>query len=153
MRFVFRPLFHRLAPKPTDHTATRFAEQAWSAASATVSFSAGLYIALNSPYWRDLNQLWAGYPQRESDGFFKAYYLLEIAFWVQQVIVLNIEEKRKDFWQMLFHHFITCTLIFLSYTYNLSRPGNVILCIMDPSDILLSVIPLVRKTKFRRRKC
>lgn len=139
MRFVFQPFFCAFAPNPTARTATRFAEQAWSASYYSVSFLVGLYIAFNSPYWGDIRELWAAYPQSESDGFFKAYYLVETAFWLQQVFVLNIEERRKDFWQMLCHHIVTCTLIFMSYTYNTTRVGNAILCIMDFSDILLSV--------------
>ena len=130
-----------IAPHPTPRTATRFAEQAWSVSYYSISFSIGLYIALNSPCWGDLRELWAEYPQIESDGFFKGYYLVEMAFWLQQVFVLNIEARRKDFWQMLCHHIVTCTLIFMSYTYNVTRVGNAILCTMDFSDILLSVLP------------
>jgi len=98
---------------------------------------------MNSEYWKDIKELWADYPQIEMDGFFKTYYLVEMAFWLQQVFVLNIEARRKDFWQMFCHHLITCTLIFMSYTYNVTRVGNAILCIMDLSDILLSVWPLI----------
>jgi very-long-chain ceramide synthase len=140
MRYIFQPFFSRFAPHPSRRTATRFAEQAWSASYYSISFAVGLYIAFNSPYWGDIRELWAAYPQIESDGLFKAYYLVETAFWLQQVFVLNIEARRKDFWQMLFHHIVTCTLIFMSYTYNITRVGNAILCIMDFSDIVLSVI-------------
>ena len=143
MRFLFVPFFIRIAPHPTRRTATRFAEQAWSVSYYSISFSIGLYITLRSPYWGDMREVWADYPQIESDGFFKAYYLVEMAFWLQQVFVLNIEARRKDFWQMLTHHLITCTLIFMSYTYNVTRVGNSILCVMDFSDILLSVSPIM----------
>jgi len=86
--------------------------------------------------------MWAEYPQVENSGDFKAYYLVELAFWLQQVFVLNIEARRKDFWQMLTHHLVTCALIFMSYTYNVTRVGNAIICVMDFSDILLSVPPI-----------
>jgi very-long-chain ceramide synthase len=139
MEYIFYPIFNRFAPSPAPRTATRFAEQAWNVFYNTISFLVGLYIIRNSPYWGDMQEMWAGYPQKESSGFFKAYYLIETGFWVQQIIVLNIEARRKDFWQMLCHHIVTCTLIFMSYTYNTTHVGNVILCIMDFSDILLSV--------------
>ena len=141
MRFIFTPIFLFVAPNPTPRAATRFAEQAWSAFYYSISFAIGVRIAVNSPYWRDIGELWADYPQRQSDGLFKTYYLVESGFWIQQIFVLNIEARRKDFWQMLCHHFVTCTLIFMSYTYNVTRVGNAILCIMDLSDILLSVLP------------
>ena len=143
MEFIFYPFFYRFAPSPAPRSATRFAEQAWSMSYYTISFAVGLYIILSSPYWGDIRELWAGYPQIESNGFFKAYYLIETGFWVQQIIVLNIEARRKDFWQMLCHHIVTCTLIFMSYTYNITHVGNAILCIMDFSDILLSVSPII----------
>jgi very-long-chain ceramide synthase len=139
MRYVFRPLFYHFAPHPTTRTATRFEEQAWSVLAYSISFLSGLYIVLRSPYWGDTREMWAGYPQIENDAVFKAYYLIEIAFWFQQVFVLNIEARRKDFWQMFAHHLITCTLMFMSYTYNVTAVGNVILSVMDFSDILLSV--------------
>lgn len=141
MRYAFAPFFYRFAPHPTTRSATRFAEQAWSVFCASISFLFGLYIALHSPYWDNLREVWAGYPQIENGWLFKAYYLVEMAFWIQQVFVLNIEERRKDFWQMFCHHLVTCTLIFMSYTYNVTAVGNLILCIMDFSDILLSVTP------------
>jgi very-long-chain ceramide synthase len=139
MRYVFSPIFYRIAPHATLRTATRFAEQAWSLLYYSISFMIGLYIIRNSAYWKNLKEVWADYPQIEMDGFFKAYYLVEMAFWIQQVFVLNIEARRKDFWQMFCHHLVTCTLIFMSYTYNVTRVGNTFLCTMDLSDILLSV--------------
>ena len=141
MRFVFQPFYHHFAPHPTRRTALRFAEQAWYVLAYSVSFTGGLWIVLNSPYWGDMSEMWAEYPQIENSGIFKGYYLAQMAFWLQQVFVLNIEARRKDFWQMLTHHLVTCTLIFMSYTYNVTRVGNAILCVMDFSDILLSVSP------------
>lgn len=62
-----------------------------------------------------------------------------MAFWVQTMIALNIEKKRKDYWQMFAHHVITVLLCTLSYAANWTRVGNLILCIMDMVDILLPV--------------
>lgn len=146
MRFLFRPIFNLLAPHPTRRIATRFAEQAWSVWYYSISFAIGLWIEWNSPYWGEMSEMWAEYPQIESSGFFKGYYLVELAFSLQQVFVLNIEARRKDFWQMLAHHLVTVTLIFMSYTYNVTLVGNAILCIMDFSDILLSVSPPLQST-------
>ena len=69
----------------------------------------------------------------------KWYYLVQFAFWLQQIIVVNIEERRKDYWQMLSHHIITCILMLTSYGYHQTKVGNVILCLMDVVDIFLSV--------------
>lgn len=76
---------------------------------------------------------------RELGGLFKWYYLVQFAFWLQQIFVINIEERRKDHYQMLAHHFITCSLMACSYVYHMTRVGNIILIMMDFVDILLPV--------------
>src|ERR1700737_5076213 len=131
MQYISKPFFNYFAPHPTPRKSTRFAEQGWNLAYYSISFSVGLYIVRNTPYWRDIREVWADYPQIEMDGFFKGYYLVEMAFWLQQVFVLNIEARRKDFWQMFCHHIVTCTLIFMSYTYNVTKVENVYLCVLD----------------------
>lgn len=73
------------------------------------------------------------------DGVMKFYALAQWAFWLQQILVINIEERRKDHWQMLSHHFITTILISSCYFYHHTRVGNLILVIMDVVDLFLPV--------------
>jgi acyl-CoA-dependent ceramide synthase len=93
----------------------------------------------NSEFWLSLNGMWQDWPHREVDGLFKWYYLVQWAFYLQSMIVVNIEEKRKDYAQMFIHHIFTAALIYLSYGYYHMRVGTVILCIMDVVDIILPV--------------
>lgn len=72
-------------------------------------------------------------------GTFKWYYLMQLSFWIQQIIVINIEKPRKDHYQMLTHHVITSTLLIITYVYRFYPCANVILCIMDIVDFLLPV--------------
>lgn len=65
--------------------------------------------------------------------------LLQWAFWIQQVLVIHIEDRRKDHWQMLSHHFITIALIAASYAYHQTRVGNLILVLMDVVDLVFPV--------------
>lgn len=95
----------------------------------------------NHEHWLNLRQLWTGFPDRELEGTMKWYYLVQFAFWLQQILVVNIEERRKDYHQMLAHHIITCVLIFGSYGYHQTKAGNLILCLMDIGDIFLAVSP------------
>lgn len=136
----------------------RFAEQAWIITYDSAFWSLGMvgfqianagqelltkncwqYIMYNSEYWFNFRGLWTNWPTRELDGVFKWYYLVQFAFWLQQMIVVNIEERRKDYAQMFTHHIITSTLIFTSYGYHMHKVGNIILCLMDIADILLPV--------------
>lgn len=97
------------------------------------------YINYNSSYWLDLYEIWNNFPTREMSGLMKGYYLLQFAFWLQQILVINMEERRKDHWQMFTHHIITSALVSMSYSYYQTKVGNVILCLMDVVDIFLAV--------------
>lgn len=93
----------------------------------------------NSDYWLNLPKLWANWPDREMDGLCKWYYLVQFAFWLQQILVVNIEERRSDHVQMFTHHIITCALMLSSYGYHQTKVGNLILCLMDAVDIVFPV--------------
>ena len=99
------------------------------------------YIYCQSPAYFNLRELWTGWPDRELTGFMKGYMLAQLGFWLQQLIVINIEERRKDHWQMFTHHIVTSILIYTSYRYGHTRVGNLILILMDLSDLALGVIP------------
>ena len=87
----------------------------------------------------DLRELWTNWPQSEMTMLMKWYYLVQWAFWLQQIVVVNIEKRRKDHWQMFTHHIITCVLLLMSYGVHMTRVGNMIMCIMDIIDIILTV--------------
>ncbi|ORY67786.1 TLC domain-containing protein [Pseudomassariella vexata] len=124
---------------------TRFSEQAWLLIYYTVFWTLGLYIYCKSPYFLNMTELWTNWPVRELDGLVKGYVLAQWAFWLQQVLVINIEDRRKDHWQMLTHHFITIALISSSYAYHQTRVGNLILVLMDVVDLFL---PLAKCLKY-----
>jgi acyl-CoA-dependent ceramide synthase len=73
------------------------------------------------------------------DGLRKWYILAQYAFWLQQIMVINIEARRKDHWQMFTHHIVTTLLIFTSYGYHQTKVANFILCAMDIVDLFLPV--------------
>lgn len=86
-----------------------------------------------------MEQLWTDWPQREISGLMKFYILSQWAFWVQQILVINIEERRKDHWQMLAHHVVTIVLMAGSYAYHQTRVGNLVLLLTDAIDVILPV--------------
>ena len=127
----------------------RFAEQLWILLYYNLFAGTGLYLYYNSDYWLDLRALWKGWPTREMDGLAKWYYLVQFAFWLQQIAVVNIEERRKDHWQMFSHHIITCALIFTSYGYHQTKVGNVILVLMDIGDITFAFAKILKYLGFQ----
>lgn len=90
-------------------------------------------------YLFNLHELWTDFPVRLLDPTFKWYYLVQWSFWIQQILVIFIEDRRKDHWQMFTHHIITCSLILTSYGYYQQRVGNVILVLMDSVDLVFPV--------------
>ncbi|KAH8725470.1 TLC domain-containing protein [Phaeosphaeriaceae sp. PMI808] len=143
MDYVLDPLA-RLGGIRTRKGLDRFKEQGWLIVYYTVSWSLGMYIIYNSPFWLNLHGIWEGWPQREVEGIFKWYYLVQWGFWIQQMLVVNVEEKRKDYAQMFTHHVFTAALLFLSYGYYHMRVGAVILCVMDFVDIVLPTAKLLK---------
>jgi hypothetical protein len=53
------------------------------------------------------------YPHWEMKPELKQYYLLQSAYWLQQLLVLalRIEKPRKDFAELAMHHVVTLWLI------------------------------------------
>jgi acyl-CoA-dependent ceramide synthase len=86
-----------------------------------------------------MDELWTNWPDRELDGLMKAYVMVQWSFWIQQILVVHIEDRRKDHWQMLTHHFITVTLVSASYAYHQTRVGSLILWLMDVVDLTFPV--------------
>jgi acyl-CoA-dependent ceramide synthase len=83
--------------------------------------------------------MFTDWPTRELPEITKAYILCQWAFWLQQLVVINIEERRKDHWQMLAHHIITIVLMSTSYALHLTRVANLVLVLMDVVDIVFPV--------------
>lgn len=69
----------------------------------------------------------------------KWYLLTQLAFWIQQIFTVNVEERRKDFYHMLSHHVLTSALLSAAYIYRFYNVANVVLSLMDIVDFLLPV--------------
>ncbi|SCU88621.1 LADA_0E11188g1_1 [Lachancea dasiensis] len=148
LEFVLKPIalskFHIRSQKSQQ----RYAEQGWSLVYYTFSWVYGFYLYYNSPYFLDCDHIYLEWPHDSLSGTFKLYYLLQMASWLQQILVLNVEERRKDHWQMFAHHIITCLLTLGSYYYYFNRIGHVILIMMDIVDVLLSSAKMLKYCGF-----
>ncbi|KAK3996248.1 putative sphingosine N-acyltransferase [Cladorrhinum sp. PSN332] len=129
---------------------TRFSEQAWLLIYYTVFWPLGMYLYSNSPSYLDLHELWTTWPNRELPGLLKGYILAQFAFWLQQLIVIHIEDRRKDHWQMFSHHIVTSTLIYAAYRQGFVRVGTLILVLMDVVDIFLPVAKCLKYMGFTK---
>ncbi|KAF1816088.1 longevity assurance proteins LAG1/LAC1 [Eremomyces bilateralis CBS 781.70] len=148
MEYVLKPFASAGGVYKTKEL-VRFAEQAWLVVYYSISWPMGMYIMYHSKYWLNLDEMWTDFPNREMGGLLKWYYLVQFAFWLQQIVVVHIEERRKDHWQMFAHHIVTCTLVLASYMSYQLNVGNVVLCLMDLSDIFLSAAKNLRYLKYQ----
>ncbi|KAK4518062.1 uncharacterized protein ATC70_001412 [Mucor velutinosus] len=143
MKFMFHPIARLFSIKPFAKR-ERFAEQAWTFSYYAVFWTAGMVIMYNSPHWFNTSQYWIDYPHILISKQMKCYYLMQLAFWVQQVYTIHIEKRRKDHFAMVTHHIITILLIVSSYYTNFTRIGNAVLCCMDLADIFLALAKILK---------
>lgn len=140
----------RLCGVKKERAQIRFAEQSYLLLYYSVYWTWGLYILVRDtplalPTGQGLSlasfsaSLWTNYPRLLIDEHMKLYYLSQLAFWTQQLLVIHLEQRRKDHFQMLLHHIISVTLIFTSYGNRQFRGGNLVMVCMDVGDLLLSV--------------
>ncbi|KAG0298342.1 sphingosine N-acyltransferase lag1 [Dissophora globulifera] len=142
MKSLFTPLGKSLGIRGAK--LERFEEQMYIMVYYAISWTSGMILLYNSPYWMNTDHYWIGYPHNKISGIFKTYYLVQFGFWMQQFYVLNTDMKRKDYWAMLAHHFITSALIGGSYSVHLTRIGHAILIVMDVADVFLAIPKILR---------
>lgn len=146
--FCFNPCAKLLGIKKFKAT-QRFIEQAWSMVYYSFSWGFGFYLYYNSDYYLDCYNIYANWPHDVLSAPMKFYYLLQSASWFQQFIVLHIESRRKDHYQMLAHHIITCILTTASYSLYFTKIGHVILLLMDIVDVFLSTAKILKYAGFQ----
>ena len=120
----------------------RFMEQMYTALYFGVAGPVGLYVMSRTPVWYfDVMGMYEGFPHRAHEACFKAYYLLQGAYWAQQalVLVLRQEKPRKDFRELVVHHVVTLSLIALSFRFHFTYMGVAVYVTHDISDFFLAV--------------
>lgn len=128
----------------------RFAEQAYMLTYYTIYWSWGVYLFYqDTPAGTNsvealLISLWRDFPRLTLSTGIKMYYLSQLAFWIQQILVIHLEERRKDHYQMLMHHFVTVGLMVGSYGFRQWRVGNAILVLMDIVDLIFPLAKILR---------
>ncbi|KAH8697273.1 putative longevity-assurance protein [Talaromyces proteolyticus] len=140
--WIFRPFAKSTGLK--KKTSIRFAEQAWLIVYDVSYWSYGVYLWSNSSYWGDFRAVWAEWPKPSASAGMKWYLLTQLAFWIQQIFVVNIEERRKDFLQMLSHHVATSMLLGSAYIYRFYNVANVVLSLMDIVDWMLPLAKILK---------
>jgi acyl-CoA-dependent ceramide synthase len=149
MQWILAPIARSQGVKSASKL-QRFMEQGWLVIYYVIGWSIGMWIMSNSPHWFNRDGLWDGFPFIWIKGEMKRYYLVQLAFWIQQLLIVNVEERRKDFTVMVAHHLFTITLMIGSYMSHATPVGNAVLCCMDFADIFLSAAKVFNYIKWSR---
>jgi acyl-CoA-dependent ceramide synthase len=151
MQRLIRPIAIKLGIRNRDKQ-SRFMEQAYTALYFALYGPFGIWIMSRTPVWYfNPIGMYEGFPHRTHEAVVKAYYLLQASYWAQQAIVLllMLEKPRKDFKELVAHHVITVSLIWLSYRFHFTYMGIAVYITHDVSDFFLAVssIPISPKTE------
>lgn len=133
----------------------RFGEQGYALVYFAIMGAWGYRIMKRLPtYWYRTEYFWIDYPHWEMKFELKRYYLMHMAYWCQQLIVLlfGLEKPRKDYYELVAHHVVTLWLIGWSYLINLTLIGNAIYMSMDIPDAFLAFSKLLNYMKMERAK-
>ncbi|PSN66271.1 LAG1-domain-containing protein [Corynespora cassiicola Philippines] len=140
MQRIIKPIAVKCGIKSKAKQA-RFMEQFYTAIYFSIFGPFGMWIMSRTPVWYfNTTGMYEGFPHKTHEAVFKAYYLLQAAYWAQQMIVilLMLEKPRKDFKELVAHHFITLALIWLSYRFHFTYMGIAVYITMDISDFFLA---------------
>lgn len=107
---------------------------------ADLSLRSQYVMSQQSTWWYNTQEFWLQYPHWRMRGGLKIFYLLQLSYWLQQllVLVLRIEAPRSDFVELCLHvsarkprelrlvtpvsqkHIVTLWLVGWSYAINLT---------------------------------
>ncbi|KAF9818300.1 hypothetical protein IEO21_02815 [Rhodonia placenta] len=133
----------------------RFGEQAYAVAYFGIMGAWGIRIMSQLPtWWYRTEYFWIDYPHWEMVPELKCYYLIQASYWCQQLIVLllNLEKPRKDYTELVAHHFVTLWLVGWSYLINLTLIGNAVYVSMDVPDVFLALSKIANYIQYDRLK-
>ncbi|KAJ6516631.1 longevity assurance proteins LAG1/LAC1 [Mycena vitilis] len=124
----------------------RFGEQGYAFVYFLVFGVWGLNVMSQLPtWWYRTEYFWIDYPHTAMLPALKRYYLMQTAYWIQQflVLVLGLEKPRKDYTELVAHHFVTIFLVLVSYVMNLTFIGSAVYMSMDIPDMFLALSKLL----------
>ncbi|KAJ7245926.1 TLC domain-containing protein [Mycena haematopus] len=133
----------------------RFGEQGYQVVYFATFGGWGIYNLLTSrTLWFTTRHFWLDYPHTHLPGPLKAYYLLQISYWLQQFLVLGLglERRRSDHWELVIHHVVTVWMVTWSYMMNVTQLGNAVFVSMDVPDVLLSFSKMLNYLRLGRAK-
>jgi len=86
----------------------------------------------------NLNKLFIDYPKFDKPPYFDFYFIFITGYHIESLFNHAMAGLTTDYFEMIFHHVLTLTLIFFSYLSCFSKVGMVILWLHLWADIFSS---------------
>jgi len=129
------------ALKQSPKQKARVKENAWFTLYYILASICGYLILQHTPWLWDLREIVLGYPETHTGHeipYMRLYLLVGCGFYVQALFtLLFIDEKMKDFMEMLVHHLATIALIVWCLVSYYHRIGTLVLLLHDIVDVFL----------------
>ncbi|KAI0353633.1 longevity assurance proteins LAG1/LAC1 [Trametes cingulata] len=152
--YIFRPIAKWFGIR-RESKMDRCGEQGYAVVYFAIMATWGIRIMSQLPtWWYRTEHFWIDYPHWDMKPELKRYYLMQAAYWCQQllVMVLGLEKPRKDFYELVVHHIVTIWLVGWSYLINLTYIGNAVYLSMDLPDTFLALSLLLSYLQLNRTK-
>mmetsp|Transcript_40191 Transcript_40191/g.87839 ORF Transcript_40191/g.87839 Transcript_40191/m.87839 type:complete len:648 (-) Transcript_40191:99-2042(-) len=107
----------------------------------------GLRIVPSQPWVWPSSNWWKDFTSGSHNWMradMRCFYILYISRYFQALLSVLMEPRRKDFVEMMLHHIVTVTVIFISYIYGWNRVGMVVMVLLDPADVPLHLAKLCK---------
>lgn len=136
--------------KKIKDTMAKIAETSWKSLFHSFSFSIGMFIMIQAPWFWDGNYCWSGFPKHPLWPSLYWYYMIEGAYYIALLLCLATDVKRKDRYMMMAHHIGTINLVVFSYATNQTRVGSLLMVLHRFADMLLQIAKLLLYCKCKK---
>ncbi|KAK2177579.1 hypothetical protein NP493_591g02066 [Ridgeia piscesae] len=128
----------------------RFRETSWRFTFYLGIFATGLYVLWDKPWLWETAHCWIDYPRQHVPPEVWWYYIIELGFYCSLMLSLFMDGKRKDFYEMLVHHFATLSLLAFSWSNNMVRMGSTVTLLHDSVDYWLEGAKLAKYLRYQK---
>jgi len=124
----------------------KYNEEIWKCVTMTCITIFGIYVMCHEAFFDDPRLLFRQYPQQES-RLIQLYYQISLGYHGFRATCQFFEPKRKDFWAMVIHHWVTVVLIVASWWTGVMQIGALVMVCHDNADIFLPAAKIARYEK------
>ncbi|KAL9651312.1 hypothetical protein ABK040_001264 [Willaertia magna] len=151
VKYILVPISNT-AREATRIQKLRFIENAWFFVYYTIAFIFGYIVLSKAPWFHDTKHCAMNYPYEHTGDevpYLRLYMLFGCAFYSQALFsLLFVDEKMKDFLEMVVHHIATISLIAWCLIAYHHRIGSLVLILHDFVDVFLYIAKALHHLHF-----